>query len=783
MSVAAQVYDIHCIDGHDLIVKDVRTSDPYLKFYLKTSGPSSAVQSNVIKSNLNPVWDQHLTLQALDIADTIVVELYDQDKVGSDDSMMDPLEFPLQSISPQAPIDFDKEIQLKGKAAGRLHFTITCITQGATEQQPAPGALEAQPAVSYLDIHLVKATNLIKADANASDPYVLFYLKSEGKDKGVKSKVIDNDLNPVWDQHLALTAPKQDDSLIVEMWDEDISRDDSLMDPLECPINAITKETPLNFDQDIKRKGKDAGHLEFHVYCVNTPGEVAAPVAGQSVQAADIYLDIHAIKGDNLLKLDANASDPYLLFYFKNSGKDKGVKTNVIKDNLNPVWDQHLALHTSEISDTLVVEMWDEDISKPDPMMDPLEFPVVKITPGNPLLFDRDIKRKDKEAGHLQFNVRCVDKQGKEVAPTQKQLYYFDIHAVKGTNLIKADANASDPYMVFYLKNVGKDAAVKTQVIDNNLNPVWNKHLALSTNDPSESICVELWDKDIKYDDSLMDPLEYPVTSITPENPINFDKDIERKGKPAGHLEFHIYNVDQSTPAYQSRSINLEPGQQCHFQWGDDGSTFSTSFTGYTECSKTLDDILQGQDFDHVHEVIVPDAEAKPPKPKKVEEVDGILVQCDNLATLPDEPLNIYATVQLIGRSAIGKGKGTLVQTDNQNSASPVFNKEFKLEKGKLGDGVQVVVYQQHSQQGVLRIGTARIPIHDVTEGPNPPQPVNLLKPRKFNGENALEERHDSYGTVTISLNRHESFVEPEQPAAPQADQPATLEDNQPVPQ
>lgn len=764
MSVAAQIYDIHCIDAQNLLVKDFRTSDPYLKFYLKNKGPSTAIQSTVIKSNLNPTWDQHLTLNAVDIADTLVVELYDYDKGSNDDPMMEPLEFPLTSISPQAPIDFNSDIQYKGKPAGHLHFTITCLTQGALEQ-PAPGAeVTQQPAISYLDIHLVKASNLIKADANASDPYVVFYLKSEGKDKGVKSKVIKNDLNPVWDQHLALTAPRQDDSLMIEMWDEDIARDDSLMDTLECPINTITKETPLNFDRDIVKKDKPAGHLEFHVNCVNSPGEVyTAPAAGQQVQSSDIYLDIHVIKADNLLKLDANDSDPYMQFYFKNAGKETAVKTNVIKNNCNPVWDQHLALHTSEISDILVCEMWDEDIKKDDPMMDPIEIPVVQITPGHPYLFDKLIKAKDKDAGHLEFNIHCVDKQGKEIAPTESKAgYYFDIHAVKGTNLIKADANASDPYMVFYLKSLGKDYAVKTKVIDNDLNPVWNQRLALSTTDPSDEIVVELWDKDISRDDSLMDPLHYPVTSITPQQPLDFDQDIQRKGKPAGHLEFHIHNVDQSTPAYRSRDIQLEPGQQCRFNWGDDGSTFSTSFTGYSQCSKTLDDILKGQDFDHVHAVVEP-VEKKPPKPKRVEEVDGILVSCDGLATEQDDPLTIYATVQLIGRSAIGKGKGTLVQTDNQNSASPVFNKDFKLEKGKKGDGVQVVVYQQHSQHGVERIGICRIPIHDVPEGPNEPKTYPLLRPRKFNGENALEERFDSYGSVTLSLNRHESFIEPEQ--------------------
>lgn len=776
MSTPAQIYDIHVISGSNLLIKDFRTSDPYMKFYLKSQGDKSVQQTNVIKSDLNPVWNQHLTFTATDLSDVLVAEMYDQDKGSKDDPMMDPLEFPLSSISPQAPVNFDKDITYKGKEAGHLIFNITCVTQGGFEPTGTGSAIpEAgvnQPQISYLDIYLARGQNLIKADANASDPYVIFYLKSEGKEKGVKSRVIQNDLNPVWDQHLALTAPRQDDSLVIEMWDEDIARDDSLMDPLECPISSITRETPLDFDKDIEKKGKPAGHLEFHVHCVNNPGEVYTPSATpKQVQASDVYLDVHAIKANNLLKLDANASDPYLLFYFKNSGKESGVKTNVQKNTCDPIWDQHLALHTPEISDTLVVEMWDEDISKDDPMMDALEFPVVNITPGTPIHFDKDITRKGKEAGHLQFDVRCVDKQGKEIAPTQHNSVFFDIHAVKGSNLIKADANASDPYMVFYLKSLGKDACVKTEVVKDNLNPVWDRHLGLSTNDLSDTIVVELWDKDISKDDSLMDPLEYPVSSITPENPVNFDQDIQRKGKPAGHLQFHIYAVDKSSPVVQSRDIVLQPGQQCHFQWGDDGSTFSTSFTGYTECSKTLDDILQGQDFDHVHAIVDP-VEAKPPKPKRVEDVTGTLVSADGLAYEQDENLDFYTTVQLIGRSAIGKGKGTLVTTDHVNNATPTFNKEFHLEKGKYGDGVQVIVYQQHSQHGVLRVGVARIPIHDVTEGPNEPTTVPLNRPRNFNGENAIEGNYENYGTVTISLNRKETFVEPEQKPAQEQSAP-----------
>ena len=143
--------------------------------------------------------------------------------------------------------------------------------------------------------------------------------------------------------------------------------------------------------------------------------------------------------------------------------------------------------------------------------------------------------------------------------------------------------------------------------------------------------------------------------------------------------------------------------------------------------------------------------------------MNGVLVCCENLAVDQDEHLTVYATVQLIGRSAIGKGKGTLVQTDIDHSTSPIFNQEFTLEKGKLGDSVQVILYQQHSVNGLQRIGIARIPIHDVTEGPNIPKLYPLLKPRNFNGENAIQKRHESYGTVTIVLNHHESFIEPEE--------------------
>ncbi|KAL8114270.1 hypothetical protein AgCh_021210 [Apium graveolens] len=86
--------------------------------------------------------------------------------------------------------------------------------------------LELKPQ-GKLTLTVVKANDLKNMEMiGKSDPYVVVYIRPLFK---VKTKVVDNNLNPVWDETFELIAEdKETQSLIFEVFDQDIGQDKRL---------------------------------------------------------------------------------------------------------------------------------------------------------------------------------------------------------------------------------------------------------------------------------------------------------------------------------------------------------------------------------------------------------------------------------------------------------------------------------------------------------------------------------------------------------------------------
>ncbi|GKV12965.1 hypothetical protein SLEP1_g24048 [Rubroshorea leprosula] len=86
--------------------------------------------------------------------------------------------------------------------------------------------LELKPQ-GKLTVTVVKANDLKNLEMiGKSDPYAVVYIRPLFK---VKTKVIDNNLNPVWDQTFVLIAEdKETQSLTIEVFDQDIGQDKKL---------------------------------------------------------------------------------------------------------------------------------------------------------------------------------------------------------------------------------------------------------------------------------------------------------------------------------------------------------------------------------------------------------------------------------------------------------------------------------------------------------------------------------------------------------------------------
>lgn len=105
--------------------------------------------------------------------------------------------------------------------------------------------LELKPQ-GKLTVTVVKANDLKNMEMiGKSDPYVVVYIRPLFK---VKTKVVQNNLNPVWDQTFELIAEdKETQSLVLEVFDEDIGQDKRL-GIAKLSLIDLEAETPKEFE-------------------------------------------------------------------------------------------------------------------------------------------------------------------------------------------------------------------------------------------------------------------------------------------------------------------------------------------------------------------------------------------------------------------------------------------------------------------------------------------------------------------------------------------------------
>ncbi|XVE52283.1 hypothetical protein DITRI_Ditri02bG0110300 [Diplodiscus trichospermus] len=84
------------------------------------------------------------------------------------------------------------------------------------------------------------------------------------------------------------------------------------------------------------------------------------------------------------------------------------------------------------------------------------------------------------------------------------------VNVVKGTNLAVRDMMTSDPYVILALG----EQSVKTRVIKNNLNPVWNESLMLSIPENIPPLKVLVYDKDTFSTDDFMGDAEIDIQPL-----------------------------------------------------------------------------------------------------------------------------------------------------------------------------------------------------------------------------------------------------------------------------
>ncbi|XP_009631332.1 synaptotagmin-5-like [Nicotiana tomentosiformis] len=258
--------------------------------------------------------------------------------------------------------------------------------------------LELKPT-GVLEVKLVQAKELTNKDLiGKSDPFAELYVRPI-RDRMKKSKTINNQLNPVWNEHFEFVIEDPlTQHLVVKIYDDEGLQAAELIGCAHIRLNELepgkVKDVWLKLvkDLEIQRDQKNRGqvHLEL-LYCPygikngfsnpfapnmsmtslekvfksGAEGKEATKNGGEINRRKDVIvrgvLSVTVISADDLAPTDLmGKADPYVVITMKKTETKN--KTRVVPESLNPVWNQTFDFVVEDgLHDMLILEVWDHD--------------------------------------------------------------------------------------------------------------------------------------------------------------------------------------------------------------------------------------------------------------------------------------------------------------------------------------------------------------------------------------------------------------------------------------
>ncbi|XP_076286830.1 multiple C2 domain and transmembrane region protein isoform X5 [Lasioglossum baleicum] len=398
---------LHIRRGANLVAMDrCGASDPYVK--VKCSG-RLLHKSRTVHRDLNPVWDESVTLPIEDPFQALTIKVFDYDW-GLQDDFMGAAQLELTQLELGQPQDIVLELKDPARPKqhlGDIYLTATLWPRNQQEKEQyfqrtnrladVNRRLKSQIWSSVVTIVLVEAKNLLPMDIDGlSDPYVKFRLGTEK----YKSKVVHKTLNPVWleqfDLHL-YEDPYLGQELEVTVWDRDKSHQDDLMGRTVIDLATLERETTHRLWRDLE----DGSGNVFLLLTISgtTASETISDLAAHEdtprereqlyhrysimntlQRVRDVgHLTVKVFRAQGLAAADLGGkSDPFCVLELVNAR----LQTQTEYKTLAPNWQKIFTFNVKDINSVLEVTVYDEDRDHKVEFLGKVAIPLLRIRNG-----------------------------------------------------------------------------------------------------------------------------------------------------------------------------------------------------------------------------------------------------------------------------------------------------------------------------------------------------------------------------------------------------------------
>ncbi|GLT72996.1 hypothetical protein SLA2020_448860 [Shorea laevis] len=235
--------------------------------------------------------------------------------------------------------------------------------------------LELKP-VGTLEVKLVQAKDLTNKDIiGKSDPFTVLFIRPL-RDRTKTSKTINNQLNPVWNEHFEfIVEDASTQHLTVRVFDDEGIQAPELIGCAQVPLKDL-KPGALEllycpFGTEISFKNPSdpeysLTYLEKRALESGVDGTEVGDLGKTTKQKKRNVivrgvLSVTVIAAEDLPAVDLmGKADPFVVLIMKKS--ETKAKTRVLSNTLNPAWNQTFEFVVEDaLHDMLIVEVWDHD--------------------------------------------------------------------------------------------------------------------------------------------------------------------------------------------------------------------------------------------------------------------------------------------------------------------------------------------------------------------------------------------------------------------------------------
>ncbi|XP_073480624.1 multiple C2 and transmembrane domain-containing protein 1 isoform X3 [Aquarana catesbeiana] len=418
--------DVTLKRGNNLAARDRGgTSDPYVKFKI---GGKEVFRSKTIHKNLNPVWEEKVSLLIDNLKEPLYVKVFDYD-FGLQDDFMGSAFLDLTTLEVQSAKEVAlnlKDPQHPDHVLGTIYLSVFLSQKDSVSMESPLSMLKSSESTTIIkknwkrsskfqtqslrisDLHrkshfwrgvvsitLIEGQDLKAMDANGlSDPYVKFRL---GHQK-YKSKTLPKTLNPQWREQFTMHLFEEQGGVIdITVWDKDAGKRDDFIGRCQVDLSALSKEQThklkLNLEEGegclvllVTLTASSAISIsDLHVSCLEDQKEREEILRRYSFMRSfssfnDVgFLQVKVIRAEGLMAADVTGkSDPFCVVELNNDR----LMTHTVYKNLNPEWKKVFTFNVNDIHSVLEVTVYDEDRDRSADFLGKVAIPLLSIQNG-----------------------------------------------------------------------------------------------------------------------------------------------------------------------------------------------------------------------------------------------------------------------------------------------------------------------------------------------------------------------------------------------------------------